>query len=62
MNKDERSGWEATTFEGARREMLRMGMRTTFREKLQWLEEASRIAEKLAATTTVNNAHKQDRV
>jgi hypothetical protein len=37
-------GWDACTFEGARRAVLREGIRTTFREKLEWLEEAETLS------------------
>lgn len=39
-------GWEDCTFEGARRQVLRNGLRTTFREKLIAIEEAGKLAEK----------------
>lgn len=32
--------WYVCTFEGARDQVLHMGLETTFREKLEWLEEA----------------------
>jgi hypothetical protein len=32
--------WESCTFEGAELSTLRLGLQTTFREKLEWLEEA----------------------
>jgi hypothetical protein len=31
-------GWESCTFEGARKQVLAIGLKTTFREKLEWLE------------------------
>jgi len=37
-------GWESCTFEGARRDVLRLGLQTTFREKLAWLEEAEALS------------------
>jgi hypothetical protein len=33
-------GWETCTFEGAEMATLMLGLKTTFREKLEWLEEA----------------------
>jgi len=36
-------GWEWCTFEGARRHTLLMGMNCSFREKLEWLEEAENL-------------------
>jgi hypothetical protein len=32
-------GWQDCTFEGAELSTLRLGLQTTFREKLEWLEE-----------------------
>ena len=43
MTKEElyaHPGWEWCTFEGARRQVQLLGLKTTFREKLEWLEEA----------------------
>ena len=37
-------GWESCTFEGAELSTLRLGLQTTFREKLEWLEEAETLA------------------
>jgi hypothetical protein len=37
-------GWQWCTFEGARRDILRRGLESTFREKLEWLEEAESLA------------------
>jgi hypothetical protein len=37
-------GWESCTFEGAELSTLRLGLQTTFREKLEWLEEAESLA------------------
>jgi hypothetical protein len=37
-------GWESCTFEGAEMSTLLMGLQTTFREKLEWLEEAETLA------------------
>jgi len=42
-------GWESCTFEGSRRDVLRRGLRTTFLEKLQWLEEAETLTLRLRA-------------
>ena len=36
-------GWESCTFEGARKQVLAIGLETTFREKLEWLEEAETL-------------------
>ena len=37
-------GWESCTFEGAEMSTLLLGLTTTFREKLEWLEEAETLA------------------
>ena len=42
-------GWQSCTFEGARKELLLLGMQTSFREKLQWLEEAETLSLRLCA-------------
>ena len=47
MTKDElyaHPGWESCTFEGARNQVLLLGLQTTFLEKLEWLEEAETLA------------------
>lgn len=52
MNKDElyaHPGWEWCTFEGARRQLLLIGLQTTFREKLEWLEEAETLTLQMRA-------------
>jgi hypothetical protein len=36
-------GWRWCTYEGAREHVLLEGLRTTFREKLEWLEEAETL-------------------
>lgn len=46
MTKEElyaHPGWEWCTFEGARRHTLLIGLQTTFREKLEWLEDAENL-------------------
>ena len=42
-------GWQSCTFEGAREQLLLLGLRTTFREKLEWLEEAETLSLRLRA-------------
>jgi hypothetical protein len=42
-------GWESCTFEGAEMRTLQLGLQTTFREKLEWLEEAETLALRLRA-------------
>jgi hypothetical protein len=41
--------WESCTFEGAELSTLRLGLQTTFREKLEWLEEAETLSMRLQA-------------
>jgi hypothetical protein len=43
-------GWEWCTAEGARRHVLMEGLRSTFREKLEWLEEAETLTLQLRAS------------
>jgi hypothetical protein len=50
VTKDElyaHPGWNSCTFEGAREELLLLGLRTTFREKLEWLEQAETLSLRL---------------
>ena len=52
MTKDElyaHPGWESCTFEGARNQVLLLGLQTTFREKLEWLEAAETLALRFGA-------------
>ena len=42
-------GWKFCTFEGAEMSTLLLGLQTTFREKLEWLEEAETLALRLRA-------------
>ncbi len=42
-------GWETCTFEGAEMSTLRLGLQSTFREKLEWLEEAETLTLRLRA-------------
>ncbi len=52
MTKEElyaHPGWEWCTFEGARRQVLLIGLQTTFREKLEWLEEAETLTLRMRA-------------
>ncbi len=52
MTKEElyaHPGWEWCTFEGARRQVLLIGLATTFREKLEWLEEAETLTLQMRA-------------
>jgi hypothetical protein len=40
-------GWRWCTAQGARDHVLLIGLRSTFREKLEWLEEAETLALRL---------------
>jgi hypothetical protein len=42
-------GWASCTFEGAEMSTLLLGLQSTFREKLEWLEEAETLALSLRA-------------
>lgn len=42
-------GWASCTFEGAEMTTLLLGLKTTFREKLEWLEESETLALRLQA-------------
>jgi hypothetical protein len=42
-------GWRWCTAQGARDQVLLLGLQTTFREKLEWLEEAETLALRLRA-------------
>ncbi len=52
MTKEElyaHPGWKWCTFEGAELHALLIGLQTTFREKLEWLEEAESLTLRLRA-------------
>ena len=40
-------GWRWCTAQGARDQVLLLGLQSTFREKLEWLEEAETLALRL---------------
>ena len=53
MNKDElytHPGWRWCTSEGAELHTLLLGLQSTFREKLEWLEEAETLTLRLRAS------------
>lgn len=53
MTKEELSahpGWQWCTPEGAALHTLLIGLQTTFREKLEWLEEAEELTLSLRAS------------
>jgi hypothetical protein len=43
-------GWQSCTFEGAELSTLLLGLQSTFREKLEWLEEAETLMLQLRAS------------
>lgn len=43
-------GWAGSTFEGAELHTLLLGLKNTFREKLEWLEEAETLTLQLRAS------------
>ena len=42
------SSWQSCTFEGAELHSLLLGLETSFREKIIWLEEMQKIQERFA--------------
>jgi hypothetical protein len=57
MTKEElyaHPGWQSCTSEGAELQTLLIGLSTTFREKLEWLEEAETLTLKLRASREAN--------
>ncbi len=42
-------GWKSCTFEGAELSTLLLGLQSTFREKLEWLEEAETLTLQMRA-------------
>lgn len=47
-------GWESCTFEGAEMSTLLLGLKSTFREKLEWLEAAETLTLRLQAAKNKN--------
>ena len=43
-------GWQSCTFEGAEMSTLLLGLQASFREKLEWLEEAETLTLQLRAS------------
>jgi|GEM_PF-2422617 hypothetical protein len=41
-------GWKSCTFEGAELNSLLLGLETSFREKIIWMEEMQKIQERIA--------------
>ena len=46
-------GWKWCTFEGARNQVLAIGLTTSFREKLEWLEGAEEVSLRFRAGKTL---------
>ena len=51
-------GWKSCTFEGAEMSTLLLGLQSTFREKLEWLEEAETLTLQLRAELEATRARK----
>ena len=51
-------GWKSCTFEGAEMSTLLLGLQTTFREKLEWLEEAETLSLQFQANRKKRNARR----
>lgn len=49
-------GWRWCTFEGAREHVLLMGLQSTFREKLEWLEEAETLTLRMRAANNTSDS------
>lgn len=61
MTKEElyaHPGWQWCTFEGAELHTLLIGLQTTFREKLEWLEEAETLTLQMRAAREAAKAEK----
>ena len=50
------AGWRWCTAEGAREQVLRQGLRSTLREKLEWLEEAETLTLRLRESRERNSS------
>jgi len=55
--EEEPGAWDACTWGGARRDVLELGARLSFREKILWLEEGARLA---LAFKAAREQHKTD--
>lgn len=49
-NLQDHPGWQWCTAEGSELHTLLMGLRSSFREKIQWLEEAENLTLAMAAS------------
>ena len=54
-------GWKSCTFEGAEMSTLLLGLQSTFREKLEWLEEAETLTLQLRASREKRKAEGEGR-
>ncbi len=64
MTKEElyaHPGWQWCTFEGAELHTLLIGLQTTFREKLEWLEGAEDLTLQLRASREAREAAEKER-
>jgi hypothetical protein len=65
VNKDElyaHPGWQWCTFEGVKTQLLLQNLQTTFREKLEWLEEAETLSLHLRKSREAQEKHPAGRV
>jgi len=63
MTKEElyaHPGWDSCTFEGAELQTLLLGLTTTFREKLEWLEEAETLTLQMRAAREKSKKQKAE--
>lgn len=61
MTKEElydHPGWQWCTFEGARKHTLLLGVRSSFRDKLEWLEEAENLVLQMRAGRPARKANR----
>lgn len=57
-NLQNHPGWQWCTAEGAELHTLLMGLETSFREKIQWLEEAENLSLAMAASREKRRSEK----
>jgi hypothetical protein len=55
-------GWQWCTFDGARKQLLLLGLQLTFREKLEWLEEAETLSLRFRANRGPHSNDKTERL
>lgn len=61
MTDTNERGWEAATWEGARRAQLRRSLRKSVRQRLAELEELSEVSEMLAGLAERDRVASKDR-